>query len=106
MSNSQHNWGLSNRTNCFRYFVMQIELPKDVVEVWEIKEPEDTYEREKLMKKKNMKSVLDDDDNADKVIARMGGQQFFSDDVKENPKEEIEPPKSNPQKDENKPNSS
>jgi len=50
----------------------------DVVEVWEVREPATmTYEQEKLMEKKNKtKSVLEDDDNADKVIQGMMGHEF------------------------------
>jgi hypothetical protein len=48
------------------------------VEVWEVHEPETmTYEQEKLLEKKNKtKSVLEDDDNADKVIQGMMGHEF------------------------------
>jgi len=50
----------------------------DYVEVWEVKELTDlTYEQEKILKKKNKaKSVLDDDDNAEKVITGMLGHNF------------------------------
>lgn len=54
----------------------------DLVEVWEVKESETiTYEQEKLLKKKsNTKSVLEDDDNADKVITGMMGHEFSHED--------------------------
>jgi hypothetical protein len=37
---------------------------KDYCEVWEVSPPPDTYEVEKLNKKKGKKSVLEDEDNA------------------------------------------
>ncbi len=51
---------------------------QDYVEVWEVKQPDTlTYEQEKLLEKKNKtKSVLEDDDNADKVITGMMGHNF------------------------------
>jgi len=50
----------------------------DYIEVWEVKPlTELTYEQEKILKKKNKaKSVLDDDDNAEKVITGMLGHNF------------------------------
>lgn len=48
----------------------------DIVEVWELHDPPDTYEFEKIRKKKNKKSVLEDEDNADKVIANLNGHTF------------------------------
>jgi len=49
----------------------------DYVEVWQVKEPEYSYEVEKINKKKNKtKSVLDEEDNAEKVITGMLGHNF------------------------------
>ena len=52
------------------------------MEVWEVKElTELTYEQEKILKKKNkLKSVLDDEDNAEKVIQGMLGHEFHAQD--------------------------
>eukprot|EP01119_Soliformovum_irregulare_P024207 TRINITY_DN8623_c0_g1_i1.p1 TRINITY_DN8623_c0_g1~~TRINITY_DN8623_c0_g1_i1.p1 ORF type:complete len:273 (-),score=95.01 TRINITY_DN8623_c0_g1_i1:114-932(-) len=51
----------------------------DYMEVWEVFEPEDTYENEKILKKKGIgKSVLNDEDNADKVITSLSGRHNFS----------------------------
>jgi hypothetical protein len=49
------------------------------VEAWEVKAlTELTYEQEKILKKKNKeKSVLDDDDNAEKVITGMLGNFYY-----------------------------
>ncbi len=52
-------------------------LAQDTVEVWQLKEPEYTYEIEKLEKKKgNKKSVLEDDGNFEKVIGGLLGHHF------------------------------
>jgi len=65
----------------------------DIVEAWEVKELGTlTYEQEKLISKKNKtKSVLEDDDNADKVITGFMGHEFSQEhmveDVKKKDKE-------------------
>jgi len=50
----------------------------DCVEVWEVKQLETlTYEQEKMLEKKNKtKSILEEDDNADRVITGMMGHEF------------------------------
>jgi len=50
----------------------------DICEVWEVKPSEGlTYEQEKMIDKKNRtKSVLADDDNADKVFVSVAGHNF------------------------------
>ncbi len=51
-----------------------------MVEVWQIHDPPDTFEFEKIHKKKNKKSVLKDEDTAaDKVIANLNGHNFHED---------------------------
>lgn len=62
----------------------------DYVEVWEVKELEElTYEQEKMLKKKNKnKSVLDDEDNADKVITSYLGHNFASFELPEDPEKD------------------
>lgn len=46
--------------------------------MWEVFPPPDTYEIEKIQKKKGKtKSVLDDEDNADKIITDLAGRHTF-----------------------------
>lgn len=54
----------------------------DICEVWETKPPDSlTYAQEKMIQKKSKtKSVLADEDNADKAISSMLGHNFSEED--------------------------
>lgn len=63
----------------------------DMIEVWEVKEAEYSYELEKVKKQKNKKkSVLDDEDNAEKVISSLLGHNFTAEENPTNKEEEEE----------------
>jgi len=60
----------------------------DRVEVWQVKESTDLRDEIIEKKKNKTKSVLDDDDNADKVITGMMGHDFSHYDINEEKQDE------------------